>query len=185
MKNLQKGRLPQRFPHSRLLSDDLGNWWVMHAKPNCESKIATYFLNREISYYLPVCRHRETVGQLRRTRIKEVPLFRGYICFALERTRHHLLYDVKKVVRIIEVKNQDQFVQELEAVSKALTNSEDLTLRAGIVPGKKVVVQSGPMHGVQGVLIQRRATKQLALSVEMFNQTIMVSLNPYTEIAPL
>jgi transcription antitermination factor NusG len=175
-------QVPTRFPEDRTLDDDLGSWWVLHIKPNCEKKVASYLLNRKIGYYLPLYRKKTRVGYFKRYKTTEVPLFRGYLCIALPKKDHNLLYGSKKVVRIIEVEDQERFVKELQAVAKAVETGDDLSLQPGLVPGQKVVILSGPLEGTEGTVVNRRDGKQLALSVQMFNQSILVKLDASTEL---
>jgi len=177
-----KEKIPARYPQDRLLEDDLGLWWVLHTKPNCEKQVATYLLNRGISYYLPLFPKKSKFGNLRRIRTAEIPLFNGYICFALDRENHNLLYDTKKFVRILRVEDQETFVRELHAVSLAVETKRDLLVQPGLAPGRRVLILSGPLEGSEGVVVRRRGEKKLALSVQMFNQTVLVNLDPLTTL---
>ncbi len=177
--------IPARYPEDRPLVEDLGSWWVLHIKPNCEKRVATYLLNRNISYYLPLYQRKTKVGYWGRTRTTEVPLFSGYLCFALDRERHNLLYDTKKLVRIIKVDDQERFVKELHAIVQAIETGEDLLVKPGLVPGRRVLILSGPLEGTEGVVVRRRTERQLALSVQMFNQSVLVKLDSWTKIEPL
>jgi transcription antitermination factor NusG len=177
--------VPSRFPEDRPLDEDLGCWWVMHIKPNCEKKMAAYLLNRHISYYFPLYREKRSVGYFRTAKLIDVPLFRGYLCFALDKEDHNLLYDTSKFVRIIKVDDQERFVNELSAVARAIDSGSDLVVRQGLVPGKRVVISSGPLEGAEGVILSRRHGAQLALSVRMFNQTVVVKLDAFTSVEPV
>jgi transcription antitermination factor NusG len=177
--------VPARYPEDRSLDEDLGSWWVLHVKPNCEKMVATYMLNRNISYYFPVYEKKTKYGYWGKIRTAVVPLFRGYICFALEKDRHTLLYDTKKLVRIIKVEDQEAFVQELTAVARAVETGEEIIVSPGIIPGAKVYIASGPLEGTVGVVVRRKGAKQLALSVQMFNQSVLVKLDQFTKVEPL
>jgi transcription antitermination factor NusG len=182
---MEKEAIPKRFPEDRTLEEDLGSWWVLHTKPNCEKQIAAYLMNRGIGYYLPLYLKKTRVGYFKRLRVTEVPLFGGYICLALEKERHALLYDTKKFVRIIQVDDQESFVKELAAIERAIHSGEDLAVHSGLVPGRRVLILSGPLEGTEGVVVRRRADRQLAISVTMFNQTVLVRLDPYTKLEPI
>lgn len=182
---MTKAVIPPRFPEDRSLELDLGNWWVLHVKPNCEKMVATYLLNRGISYYLPLYARQTRVGYFKRVRTTVVPLFNGYLCFALDKNEHNLLYDSKKFVRIIRVEDQEAFVNELTAVERAIESGENLIVRPGLVPGRKVLILSGPLEGTEGVVVRSRLERQLALSVKMFNQSVLVRLDSLTKIEPL
>jgi transcription antitermination factor NusG len=179
-----KPPIPPRFPEDRALDDDMGNWWVLHVKPNCEKMVARYLINRSISYYLPLYERQTRVGYFRRIRTTIVPLFGGYICFALPKIEHRLLYDTKKFVRIIEVDDQESFVSELSNVARAIESGEELVVRPGLVPGRKVLILSGPLEGTEGVIVKSRHDRHLAVSVQMFNQSVLVRLDPLTKIEP-
>ena len=142
-------------------------------------------LNRNISYYLPLYKRKTRVGGLRRIREVETTLFSGYICFALDREKHNLLYDTKKFVRIIKVDDQERFVQELGAIARAIDSGKDLLVRPGLVPGRKVIILSGPLEGTVGVIVRSRLERQLSLSVQMFNQNVLLTLDPSTSLEPI
>ncbi|MCA1961621.1 MAG: hypothetical protein LDL33_12600 [Desulfomonile sp.] len=179
---LLNGSFPARFPQDRDLEEDLGLWWVIHTKPNCERQIASYLLNRSISYFLPMYLKKTRYGNLGRVRTNEVPLFSGYLCFALDKQQHSLLYDTKKFVRIIKVNDQEAFVRELKHVTAAVKTQEDIQVRAGLVPGRRVLILDGPLTSVEGIVVKRQGNRHLALSVQMFNQTVLVKLDPLTRV---
>ncbi|MEW6352013.1 MAG: transcription termination/antitermination NusG family protein [Thermodesulfobacteriota bacterium] len=178
--------LKSRYPEGKPLEDDIGSWWVMHTKPNCEAGLANYLERREISYYLPLVRKKKIFGGLRRTRTILAPLFTGYLCFALERDQHSLLYDTKKFVRIIKVDDQERFVKELSAIAKAIeTQGENFSVQQGIPVGRRVAILTGPLAGHEGLVVRRNRQEKLALSVHMFNQSVVVNLDPATELEPI
>ncbi len=176
--------VPARFPDGRQLDEDIGHWWVLHVKPNCEKIMAAYLFNRNISYYLPLYEKHVRVGYYRRIRTTVVPLFTGYLCFALDKENHNFLYDTKKLVRIIKVEDQDNFVKELGAAARAIEAGEELLIRAGLVEGRRVYIASGPLEGSEGVIVGRRQ-RHLALSVRMFNQSVLVKLDRFTKLEVL
>jgi transcription antitermination factor NusG len=182
---MAKDVIPARFPEDRPLDEDIGAWWVLHVKPNCERQVAAYLFHRNISYYLPLYTKKTRVGYFKRIRATEVPLFRGYLCFALDKEQHNLLYDTKKLVRIIKVDDQEGFVRELNSIAKAIETGDDLMVQPGLTPGRRVLILSGPLEGTEGVVVKRRLERQLALSVQMFNQTVLVKLDPLTKLEPI
>lgn len=181
----EKKRIQSRYPEDRSLGEDLGLWWVLHTKPNCERQVAEYLLNRNISYYLPLVRKRVRYGNLGRTRVQEQCLFRGYICLALAKEEHRQLYDTKKLVRIIKVDDQELFVRELDAICRAIETREELLVQPGLVPGRRVLILSGPLAGSEGTVVRLKKEKHLGLAVHMFNQTVLVKLDPFTKVEPI
>ncbi|MDA8405994.1 MAG: hypothetical protein M0T73_03925 [Deltaproteobacteria bacterium] len=178
--------IPPRYPEGKPLEEDLGLWWVIHSKPNREWKLARYLLNQEISYYMPLYDHKIRIGKLHEKIIK-APLFRGYLCVALDREKHWRLYDTHDFARIIQIKEQNSFVKELQSVSRVLAVEQDLLVKPGLLKGRRVVVTSGPLKGVAGMVVGRSSKGRFAITVEMFNRTVIVNVDPLTalEILPL
>lgn len=177
--------IPCRYPEDRPLDEDMGMWWALHVKPNREWRMASFLMHKQISYYLPIYEHKKRFGYPPREKMVYRPLFRGYICFALHKDRHSLLYDSHDFVRIIGVPNQEQFVRELQSVAIALHVGKDLFVRSGLAKGRKVIVGTGPFKGVEGVVTRHSRKGQIAISVEMFNRTVIISLDEFTNLEPL
>ncbi len=156
----------------------------MHVKPNCEKQVATYLLNRNISYYLPLYERKTKYGYWGRIRTNIVPLFSGYLCFALDRERHACSTDTKKVVRIIKVDDQESFVKELEAIARAIETGE-------LEREARSCARQASADPLRSSGRNRRSCSSKAygapigLSVKMFNQTVLVKLDPWTKIEPL
>lgn len=182
MRSPFRENIPSRFPGDLSLEDKLGLWWILHVRPNCEWKIARYLLRHDICYYFPLYNRKTRVGYLRRERITLAPLFRGYICFALHREKHSLLYDSRDFTRIIQIKNQEKFVRELEFVARAIKTEKDLLLKPGILKGRKVIVTSGQLQGVEGIIIGQSKKGRFAITVEMFNRTVIVNVDSLTDL---
>lgn len=173
--------IPSRYPEGKPLEEDLGLWWVIHSKPNREWKLARYLLNQGISYYMPLYDRKIRIGGLRE-KITKAPLFKGYLCFALDREKHWRLYDTHDFARIIQITEQNSFVRELQSVSKVLAVEQDLLVKPGLLKGLRVVVTSGPLQGVEGIVVGRSSKGRFAITVEMFNRTVIVNVDPLTDL---
>ncbi len=101
---------------------------------------------------LPLYKRKTRIGGLKRLREVETPLFSGYICFALDRDKHNLLYDTKKFVRIIEVDDQQRFVQELDQIVKAIDSGQDLLVRPGWLQASGCSYSPGRWKAPKGLL---------------------------------
>jgi transcriptional antiterminator RfaH len=174
--------VPSRFPVDRPIEDDTDRWWVLQSKPNRDWKLATYLRNREISYYMPLYDRRIKFGSFGRERVVRAPLFKGYLCVALDRERHSLLYDSHDFAKIIEVKDQATFVKELQSVSRVTTTEQDLQVKEGVLKGRTALITSGPLKGVEGIVVSRAKKGKFAISISMFNRTLILNVNPFTDL---
>ncbi len=187
VRNLISGMLPRtdvpsRFPVDLPIEDDTERWWVLQSKPNRDWKLATYLLNREISYYMPLYDRRIKFGSFGREKVVRAPLFKGYLCVALDREKHSLLYDSHDFARIIEIKDQATFVKELQSVARVTTTEQDLQVKAGVLKGRTALITSGPLKGVEGVVMSRAKKGKFAISISMFNRTLILNVNPFTDL---
>lgn len=174
--------IPSRFPFDRPLEDDTGIWWVLQCRPNRERRMAKYLLQREISYYLPLYNRQIKIGASRRESIIKAPLFKGYLCFALDRNKHNLLYETHDFARILQIRDQDTFVAELQSVSKVIKTEQDLLVKPGLLRGRRALIVSGPLKGLEGVIVRHAKSGQFAITVEMFNRTVILNVNPFTDL---
>jgi hypothetical protein len=83
------------------------------------------------------------------------------------------------------VDDQLRFVKELQAIARAVETQDDLLVRGGLTPGRRILIVSVPMAGHEGVIVRQRGKRHLALSVKMFNQTVLVRLDLETMLEPL
>ena len=92
------------------------------------------------------------------------------------------MFDTHDFVRIIQIKEQNSFVKELQSVSKVLEVEQDLLVKPGLLKGRRVVVTSGPLQGVEGIVVGRSNKGRFAITVEMFNRTVIVNVDPLTDL---
>ena len=160
----------------------MGRWWVLQTKPNRDLKLARYLLKQEISYFMPFHDQKIKYGCLGREKVLRAPLIKGYLCVALDKTDHKRLYNNHDFAKIIEVKDQGRFVKELEALFKVTETEQDLDVLPGVLNGRPAFVVSGPLKGVEGVVLSRAKRGHFAISVGMFNRTVILKVNPMTSL---
>lgn len=179
---LSHNGVPSRFPTDRSIADDTGLWWVLQTKPNRDLKLARYLMKQEIGYYLPLYDFKIKYGSLGRVRVVRAPLMKGYLCVALDKSNHKQLYNSHDFSRIIEVKDQASFVKELQSLHLVTENEQDIEVQPGLLKGRAAHIVSGPLKGVQGVVLSRVRKGQFAISVPMFNRTVVLNVNRMTNL---
>lgn len=174
--------IPSRFPTDRSIADDIGNWWVLQTKPNRDLKLARYLMKQDIGYYMPLYDQKIKYGSLGRVRVVRAPLMKGYLCVALEKGNHKQLYNSHDFAKIIEVKDQVSFVKELQSLHIVSENEQDLEVKTGLLKGRSAHIVSGPLKGVHGIVLNRVRKGLFAISVPMFNRTVVLNVNPSTSL---
>jgi transcription antitermination factor NusG len=162
---------PARFP-ARAIGEAVGPWWVAKVKPRMEKALAFDFVKNNVEYYLPmyvkVARRKDN----NKPRKSVIPLFPGYICFAMETPRN--IFITGRVVNIVEIRNQQRFIGELTQIYTALEAGIPLEpCEYSFEPGNAVVVHRGPLRGVRGVISRISDQYKLILSVDCLGSAVV------------
>ena len=112
----------------------------------------------------------------RRTVKSLLPLFGGYVFFCGDEHQRIELLRTDRVANMIEVKNQQQLVDELVQIEHVLRSGEPLTPHKYLKKGQKCRVIAGPLMGVQGIIISLRGQTRLVLQVDMLGQAASVEV---------
>ena len=152
-------------------------WLVAYTKPRWEKKLADQLTAKGFTVYCPTQRVKRRWSD----RIKWIdqPLFSSHIFVHLEPERRDAVYFTPGFVRFLFWDKRPAVVRDEEiATLKRWLNDfdhESITVEA-ISPGTKVHVQSGPLQGREGIVIEQRGTK-LELYLEDLQVKVSVDLS--------
>lgn len=155
-----------------LPSQHAEHWHVLHVRPRCEKKMAAYCANASLTCYLPL-RVERKVYQRRRVEVWK-PLFPGYVFVCFQPEQRILVLQSGQIVRVLEVKNQAKFIDEIEQVRKALGADPCLQACAGLTAGTMVRITAGPFQGLEGIVVKSKGQARVVLNVEMIGQGVAI-----------
>ena len=156
---------PARFPE-RPIGEAAFPWHVAHVKPRQEKAVADDCLRLSVEYYLPLFIRTTRRKDNNKPRKSVLPLFPGYISFAGTRDTSRRLYATGRVARVIEIRHQRKFIEELGQIYSLLENGAPLEpCGVSYRSGDEVVVRNGPFRGIRGVIMSVRNRDRLLLSV--------------------
>ncbi|HQL64221.1 MAG TPA: transcription termination/antitermination NusG family protein [bacterium] len=173
-----------RWPENRALEEDLGNWQVAYLKPRNEKAMAQDCEHLGIGYFLPLYRKTTRRRDNNKPRKSIVPLFPGYFPFVQPQAKRSLIHSTDRVIHILNVIDQAQFVSDLRQVWCAVTSGVPIL---GVVPleaGDRVRVTQGPLEGLIGVVQEIRGQFRVFLSVEALRMAVHVELDR-ADLTPL
>jgi transcriptional antiterminator RfaH len=150
-------------------------WRVVHVKPRCEKKLATYCGVNSVTCDLPL-REETKVYQRRRVTVTK-PVFPGYCFLKYGEAQKIVVLKSNLLVRVLEVVDQNQLVRELEQVRQALAVDPTLDACAAFQAGKRVSIRSGPFCGLEGVVQMVRGKARVVLNVEMIGRALAVEVD--------
>jgi len=150
-------------------------WWAMQTLPRCEKKLMRRLIKDEIPFYAPVVekRYRSPRG---RARTVFVPLFSNYVFLFGDRQTRYDAVSTGSVCNTLEVSNNEEFVEDIARIYRAIQTGEPIFPEAKLVPGDPVRVKSGPFKDYEGVVIRRENQLRLLISVRCMGQGISVQL---------
>jgi transcription antitermination factor NusG len=164
---------------NRLLakSSASSKWLVAYTKPRWEKKLADQLTAKGFTVYCPTQRIKRRWSD----RIKWIdqPLFSSHIFVHLEPERRDAVYFTPGFVRFLFWNKRPAVVRDIEidTLRRWLNDfdHESITVES-IAPGTKVHVQSGPLQGREGIVIEQRGTK-LELYLEDLQVKVSVDLS--------
>ncbi len=166
---------PLIWPEVESIHDFTGQWWVVHTKSRNEKALAHDLIRRKISYFLPMSW--KVRRKSRRTIRSLLPLFGGYLFFCGQENDRIELLRTDRVANLIEVKDQQRLVRELQQIEQALKAGVPVTPHKYIREGQKCRVVAGPLLGLEGVVATTRGATRLVLQVDMLGQAASVEID--------
>ena len=108
---------------------------------------------RRVEYYPPLVRVQRCYAKSRFT--FELPLFPGYVFLRGDHDVCETAWRTNRVANILTVDNQDQLRTELKHIYRVLTSGQAVELYPAMQEGQFCRIISGPLKGVEGVVIRR------------------------------
>lgn len=152
-------------------------WFVFHARPRCEKKIAEACLDMDIRHYLPLHKSRPRKRKGQRNYSFDIPLFPGYLFGCCDPQERYDVMRTNHLVRTIDVLDQQQLLEELHSIYLASCGEADLTLYPQLKRGRRVQVIRGPLKGVSGRISTRKGEFRLVLNVSILGTAVVVEVD--------
>jgi len=166
-------REPDIFPDTLL--DDLSaestsaEWYVIHTLSRREKELTRRLRSMEIAHYSPLaeCRKRSPAGRIRTS---YQPLFSGYVFVRGSNEDRHHTVATGCVANCLEVSDPTELIADLRRIQ--LLNQPGAEVRPEPKPlvGRRAIVISGPMAGVEGTITQQHSQHRLTVIVKFMQQ---------------
>jgi len=163
------------WPEVESIRDFPGQWWVAHTKSRNEKALAHDLVGRNICYFLPMSW--KVRQRSRRTFKSLLPLFSGYLFFCGDESQRIELLQTNRVANLINVKDQQNIIDELVQIEQALRAGAPLIPHKYIKAGQKCRVIAGPLLGLEGVAVRAKGVTRLVLQVDILGQAASVEID--------
>lgn len=153
-------------------------WYALHVRSNCERSVYKYLEARQFEVFLPMYRMQRQWSD--RIKYMDVPLFPGYLFCRLDVQNRLPVLTVPGIVQIAgRGKTPDPVAEEeIMAVQRVLKSPLPFLPWTSFAPGQQVVVESGPLMGVQGELVGMKRQYRLVISITLLQRSMAVEIDP-------
>jgi len=161
-------QLPAEYTEAR--------WYAVYTNPRHERRVEQQMYHRGIECFLPV--YKSVRHWKDRRKELELPLFPGYVFVHLA---------LKERLQVLRLAGVIEFVS-VGARPAALPESEIEALRNGLHyacaqphsylrVGRRVRVHSGPLAGLEGILLRKKEKLRVVVSIELIHRSIAVEID--------
>ena len=154
------------------------NWYAITVRSRSERLAAIALERKGYEIFLPSIRGLRKWSD--RNKEVETPLFPGYVFARFDPLERLPILTTPAVVDIVGFGQKCAPVaeEELEAVRRVLECRVKCEPHPFLRTGEKVVIESGPLAGVEGILVEITQTRRLVVSITLLRRSINVELNP-------
>ncbi len=153
-------------------------WFAVYTSPRHEKRVSQYLSMRKIEHYLPLYRTRRKWRDGSRV-ILDLPLFPGYLFVRI---------DASERVQVLQVPGVVSFVGGTGRQPASLPEAEINALRSGLplrraephpllTVGHRARIRSGALVGMVGVVVRRKNSLRVVLTMDLIRQSIAVEVD--------
>jgi transcription termination/antitermination protein NusG len=149
-------------------------WYAAYTCANHEKRVAEQLGVREVEHFLPLY---ASVRRWKDRRVTlDLPLFPGYVFVRISLRDRLQVQQLPGVARLIGFNGAPTALPETEV--EALRASLEAGVRAEPHPfltvGRRVRIKTGALAGMEGVLLRRKGSFRLVISIELIQRSVAV-----------
>jgi len=151
-------------------------WFAVRVRSNFERMTAVHLRHRGYQEFVPTYSVRSRWSD--RVKSVEKPLFPGYVFCSLDPDRRLPVLATPGVLHILGIGKEPVPVdeREIEAVWKTVRSGLLVRPQPFLEIGERVIVEAGPLAGVEGIITQFKGSYRLAVSVTLLQRSIVAEI---------
>ena len=152
-------------------------WYAAYTSANHEKRVADQLAVRGVESYLP---QYDSVRQWKDRKVRlQMPLFPGYVFVHLALQSRLKVLQVPGVAYLVGFAGRPVAVPEEEfgRIRGFLQKGLRAEPHAYLEAGRRVRVRSGPLEGMEGIVVRRKNGNRLVVSLELIQRAMAVDLD--------
>jgi transcription antitermination factor NusG len=150
-------------------------WYAVQVMPRHEKRVAWLLQYKGYDQFVPLRKQEPQTSEEH----KEKPLFPGYVFCRLTSEANGLVVTTPGVIRILSyggtpVALSAEEVKSLYRITDAGVPAESSEIARVGVP---VQIESGPLSGLVGLLVEIKKKQKLLISIELLRRSVVVEVN--------
>ena len=152
-------------------------WYAIRVKSNCERGVSIGLRARGYEEFLPLYRSRRSWSD--RQKNIDLPLFPGYVFCRFDLGHRLPVISTPGVVSILGVGRTPMPVPEgeIDAVHRVIKTGLGSNPWPFLRIGERVLIDRGPLAGIEGSLVEIKKSLRLVLSIELLQRSIAAEID--------
>jgi transcription antitermination factor NusG len=153
------------------------HWYAAYTCANREKRVNTELQARNIEHFLPL------YGSVRRWKDRrvrlELPLFPGYVFVRIAVSNRLRVLQIPGVVHLVGFNGYPAALpdEEIEILRSGFSQSLRAEPHAYLTVGRRVKLKSGPLAGIEGILLRRKGNCRVVISIELIQRSVAVEMD--------
>ena len=153
-------------------------WWAVYTLSRREKDFMRRLLPHQIPFFCPIIKvsKRSPKGRLRESFL---PLFANYVFINATENERVQAFKTNCISRCLEVDDEERLVFDLAQIFQLTNSNQELQFESKLQPGTPVRIKSGPMEGIEGVVIESRSEARLLVTVNYLQQGTSLEIKDF------
>lgn len=159
-------------------------WYAAYTSANHEKRVRDQLEHRSIESFLPVY---ETLRRWKDRRMRlQLPLFPGYVFVHIPLRNRLQVLQVPGVARLVGFNGMPCPLpqEDIDLIHNCLNRGCLVEPHPYLQVGRRTRVMSGPLQGLEGIILRRKNRTRFVLSFELIMRSVAVEIDG-VELAPL
>ena len=152
-------------------------WFALYTCANQERRVAAQLEARGVEHFLPLYRSRRNWKD--RRVFLDLPLFPGYVFARFEWLERVRVLQARGMVRIVGANGRPCPLPEkdIEALRIGIVGALRFEPHPYLTTGARVRILQGPLAGVTGILVRKKNSCRVVLSVDLIARSVAVEVD--------
>ena len=149
-------------------------WYAAYTSANHEKRVAAQLGVRSVEHFVPLY---ESVRRWKDRKVRlQLPLFPGYVFVRLALRDRLKVLQVPGVAKLVGFNGTPTALPhgEIEALRASLADGVRAEPHPYLTVGRRVRMRSGPLAGMQGILLRRKGNFRVVISLELIQRSVAV-----------